>query len=84
MVRTQDCSTRIFDAEGGSPCSIAEACTKEDVCVRKEPLFERHDYKLAARKARLEELPNVLRMGEIQGGVDLIKNVHRRRLELQQ
>ena len=33
---------------------------------------------------RAEELPDVLRMLQVQRRIDLVKNVHRSRLELQQ
>lgn len=64
--------------------SVSEARPEEHVRVREEALLERDDDELRALEARSEQLPDVLRVRQVEGGVNLVQNVHRRGLELQQ
>jgi hypothetical protein len=64
--------------------AVAEARAEQDICVREEALFERDDNELRAAEPHAEERADVLRVREVQRRVDLVKDVHRRRLELQQ
>lgn len=63
---------------------VAEARAEEHVRVREEALLERDDDELRALEARAEELADVLRVRQVERGVDLVQDVHRRGLELQQ
>jgi hypothetical protein len=63
---------------------VAEARLEEHVRVREQALLEADDDELAALEARAEELPDVLRVREVERGVDLVEDVHRRGLELQE
>jgi hypothetical protein len=63
---------------------VEEACAEQDVRVCEEALFERDDDELRAAEARPEERADVLRVREVQRRVDLVEDVHRCRLELQQ
>jgi hypothetical protein len=62
----------------------AHLCLEEDVGVGEEAFLKRDDDELAALEAVPEELADVLRVREIQRGVDLVEDVHRRRLKLQE
>ncbi len=64
--------------------AVAEAGTEEDVCISKEALLQRDDDELCAAEAGAEESADVLGMREVERGVDLVEDVHRRGLELQQ
>ncbi|KAI3480486.1 hypothetical protein L1887_57332 [Cichorium endivia] len=64
--------------------AVPEARAEEHVGVGKEPFLERHDDKLAAPEPVAEELANVLRVAQVERRIDLVQDVHRRRLELQQ
>lgn len=64
--------------------AVAEAGTEEHVGVREQPLLERDDDELRALEAGAEELADVLRVREVERGVDLVQDVHRRGLELQE
>ena len=64
--------------------AVAEARAEEDVRVREEALLERHDDELRALEARAEELPDVLRVREVERRVDLVEDVHWRGLELEE
>jgi len=64
--------------------AIAESRPEKDVRVRKESLFERDDDELRPAEPCAEERANVLRVREVECCVDLVQDVHRRRLELKQ
>jgi hypothetical protein len=64
--------------------TIAEARAEQDVRIREEALFERDDNELCAAEPRAEERADVLRVREVERHVDLVKDVHQHRLELQQ
>ena len=64
--------------------AVAEASTKEDIGVSEEALLEGDDDKLCAAETGAEERADMLRVREVERGVDLVEDVHRRRLELQQ
>lgn len=67
-----------------SPCSVAETSAEEYVGVGEQAFLQRNDDELAAREARLEQLTDVLRVRKVQGGINLVQDVHRCRFELQQ
>ena len=56
---------------------------EEYIRVREQPLFEGYDDELAPLEPITEELANMLCMLQVQRCVDLVENVHWRRLELQ-
>ena len=64
--------------------AVAEARPEEDVGVREEALLERDDDELCAAEPRAEEGADVLRVRQVQRRVDLVEDVHRCWLELQQ
>ena len=64
--------------------AVAETRAEENVGVGEETLLERDDYELCAAEACAEERADVLRVGQVERGVDLVEYVHRRWLELQQ
>jgi hypothetical protein len=64
--------------------AVAEARAEQDVRVREKALFERDGDELRATEASAEERADVLRVREVKCRVDLVEDVHRRRLELQQ
>jgi hypothetical protein len=64
--------------------AVAEARAEQDVRVGEKALFERDDDELRAAEAPAEERADVLRVREVERRVDLVEDVHRRRLELQQ
>lgn len=57
---------------------------EKDVRVREEALLETHDDELTALETIPEELANVLRVGQVERRVDLVEDIHRCRLELQE
>jgi hypothetical protein len=64
--------------------AVADARGEQEVRVREEALFGRDDDELRTAEARAEERADVLRVREVERRVDLVEDVHRRRLELQQ
>mmetsp|Transcript_111039 Transcript_111039/g.319097 ORF Transcript_111039/g.319097 Transcript_111039/m.319097 type:complete len:525 (+) Transcript_111039:487-2061(+) len=48
------------------------------------PLFQGHDDELRVREVRPDHVPDILRVTQVQCGVDLVQDVHGRRLEQQQ
>ena len=63
---------------------VAEPHAEENVDVREEAVFQREDDELCAAKACAEERADLVRVGQVERGVDLVEDVHRRRVELQQ
>ena len=66
--------------DGGT---IPESGLEEDIGIGKQALFERDDDKLTAFESVFEKLSDVLGMLQIEGRINLVKNVHRCRLELE-
>jgi hypothetical protein len=64
--------------------AVAEFGLEQDIRVCEETFLQRNDNELRAFESRSEELANVLGMGQIEGGVDLVEDVHGCRLELEQ
>ena len=64
--------------------AVAKAGAKEDIRISEEALLERDDDELGAAEACAEERADVLRVREVERSVDLVEDVHRRGLELQQ
>ena len=63
---------------------VAKPHAEEDVGVGEEALFERDDDELCTVEAGVEERANVLSVGQVECGVDLVEDVHQRRFELHQ
>lgn len=61
-----------------------EDVPEEHVSIRKETLLETDDDKLATLEPVAEELPDVLGVRQVECGVNLVEDVHRRRLKLQE
>ena len=64
--------------------TIAEAGAEEDVGVREETFLEGNDDELRALEAVAEQLPDVLRVREVERRVDFVEDVHWRGLELEE
>jgi hypothetical protein len=65
-------------------CALAEARLEDAVGVLEHAVLQTDHDKLRALEARLDQATNVLCMRQVQRGVDLVENVHGRRLELQE
>jgi hypothetical protein len=63
---------------------ITEFCAEEHIGIRKKAFFKRNDDELRAFEPRAEQLTDMLGMGQVQGCVNLIQNIHGCRLELKQ
>jgi hypothetical protein len=64
--------------------TIAEARPEKDIGIRKQPLLQGHHDELRTLEPCTEQLADVLCMRQIEGGVDLIEDVHWCWLELQE
>lgn len=65
-------------------CALAEPRPKDAVRVLEHAVLERHDNELRPFEPRLDQAANVLRVRQVQRGVDLVQDVHGRRLELEE
>ena len=63
---------------------ISKPRPKQHVRIREKALLERDDDELGAAEARAEEVAYVLSVREVECGVDLVEDVHGRRLELEE
>src|SRR5690348_15210748 len=64
--------------------AFAEAGAEDAVGILEHAVLETNDNELGALEARLDEAADVLRMRQVECCVDLVQNVHGRRLELQE
>mmetsp|Transcript_56421 Transcript_56421/g.175010 ORF Transcript_56421/g.175010 Transcript_56421/m.175010 type:complete len:389 (+) Transcript_56421:163-1329(+) len=64
--------------------AINEARAEEDIRVVEHALLEGHHDELRVGEMRPDHVADVLCMAQVQGRVDLVKDVHRRRLEEQE
>lgn len=65
-------------------CSVAKPCTEDAIGILKHAVLETDNDELRALEPGLDQTTNVLCVREIQGGIDLVQDVHGSRLELQQ
>ena len=63
---------------------FAEPRLEYAVRILEHSIFQAHDDELRALELRLDETSNVLRVRQVESGVDLVQDVHRCRLELEQ
>lgn len=52
------------------------------ICVLKHAIFQRDDNKLTSLKPRLDKPSDILRVRQIERGVDFVQDVHGRWFEL--
>ena len=64
--------------------ALAEPRLEDPVRVLKHAVLETDDDELRPLEARLDQAADVLRVREVERGVDLVEYVHGRRLELEQ
>lgn len=64
--------------------TLAEASAENAVGILEHAILERDDDELGSLESGLDESTDVLCVGQIQGSIDLVKNVHGRGLELQE
>lgn len=64
--------------------ALAEPCAEDAVGILEHAILQGHHDELRALEASLDQATNVLGMGQIQRGVDLVENVHWRGFELQE
>lgn len=64
--------------------TLAEPCAEDAVGVLEHAVLQGHHDELGALEASLDQATDVLGVGQVQRGVDLVENVHWRRLELQE
>mmetsp|Transcript_761 Transcript_761/g.2465 ORF Transcript_761/g.2465 Transcript_761/m.2465 type:complete len:274 (+) Transcript_761:1157-1978(+) len=79
-------SPRAFQGRAGHRAShganaIHKLGPEEDVGVVEHPLLERHDDELRVGEVALEHRADVLRVGQVQRGIDLVQDVHGCRFE---
>jgi len=65
-------------------CTFRESRPEDPIGILEHPIFQTHNDELTALEPRLDQAPNILSMRQIQSSVHFVKNIHRRRLELQQ
>lgn len=63
---------------------IAEPCPEEHVRIRKQPFLEGDDDELRTAEARAEERADVLRVREVERGVNFVEDVDGCGLELEE
>jgi hypothetical protein len=64
--------------------AVPEPRPEQDVRVREQALFQTDHNELRSLEAVLEQLPDVLRVREVEGSVDLVENIHWRGFELEE
>ena len=64
--------------------AFAESRPEYPVRVLKHPIFQAYNDKLGSFEPCLDQTYNVLRVTKVQRRIDLVEDVHRRRLELEQ
>ena len=64
--------------------AIHEPRPEYPVRILEHAILERHHDELRSMEPRLDQPTDILRVREVQGGVDLVQNVHGCRLELQE
>jgi hypothetical protein len=62
--------------------AVTEPGAEKNIRVREESFLERDNDELRSFEPRPEQLPDMLGMRKVQCRIDLVKNVHRRWLEL--
>lgn len=63
--------------------TLAEARSEDTIGILEHAILETDDDELRALESRLDEATDVLGVGQIESGVDFVKNVHRCWLELE-
>ena len=63
--------------------AIDELGAIEHVCILEHAVLERHNNKLTLFEVTLQHRANILRVGQIECGVDLVQNINWRRLQQQ-
>jgi len=64
--------------------TLTKARAKHPIRILEHAILQTHHNKLRTLKARLDQTTNILRVRKIQCRVHLVKDVHGRRLELEQ
>lgn len=57
---------------------------KNTIRILKHAILQTHHDELAPLEPRLDQAPDILRVGEIERGVDFVEDVHGRGLELEE
>lgn len=78
-VRPCDSLTHLDDT-----CPISELGPEQYIRIVEQPILQTDDDELRALEPILEQLADMLRMRKIQSRIDLVQNVHRRGLELEE
>lgn len=71
-------SQRLYDAR-----AFAEPGSEDSVGILEHAVFQTDDNELRALEPSLDQTPYILRVREVQSGVNLIQDVHRCRFELE-
>lgn len=71
------------DRKGRELCET-DLGLEKNVSVGEEALLERDDDELGALEAVAEELADVLRVAQVESRINLVQDVHRRGLELEE
>ena len=64
--------------------TVSELCSEQHIGIIKQPVLQTDHNELRILEPILEQLPDMLGMGEIERGVDFVQNVHWSRFELEQ
>ena len=64
-------------------CSLAKPCPEDAVRILEHAVLQRDNNELRALESSLDEAADVLCVRQIQRCIDLVKNIHGRRLELE-
>lgn len=64
--------------------SFTEPCPEYAVCVLEHTILQAHDNKLTALEPHLDQASDILSMTQIKGRINFVKNIHGRRLELEE
>jgi len=63
-------------------CSLGEPSPEDPVRVLEHAILQTDDDELGTLEPCFDQPPNILRVREIQCGIHLVQDVHRRRFEL--
>lgn len=63
---------------------LGEPRPKHTIRILEHPILQTNHHELTPLEPRLDQAPNVLRMRQIQRSINLVEDIHRSGLELQQ